>query len=246
MIQTMIESTLEIGASDDTASRIIDAAQRLFVRDGTEATSLRAVTREAGVNVAAIHYYFGSRDELLRAVLDRIIRPLNSRRLALLNQSIAAHHGRPIPVEEILRAFLLPDLELIETLRDRGVEIAHFAARSYAAPSPALKGLIEAQFSEWSTRFMTELARALPRVDREELAFRFRCISGVIVRLLGAATPRGVEGGLDTTEILPTLERLVAFIAPGLSAPTPNLPAARKSVRESARSQSDVRIHRKR
>jgi AcrR family transcriptional regulator len=237
----MIESTL--GTSDGTASRIIDAAQRLFIRDGAEATSLRAVTREAGVNVAAIHYYFGSRDELLRAVLDRIIRPLNSRRLALLNQSIAAHHGRPIPVEEILRAFLLPDLELIETLRDRGVEIAHFAARSYAAPSPALKGLIEDQFSEWSPRFMTELARALPRVDREELAFRFRCISGVIVRLLGAATPRGVEGGLDTTEILPTFERLVAFIAPGLSAPTPGMA---KSARESARSQSDVRIRRKR
>jgi len=242
----MIESTLEITTSDDTASRIIDAAQRLFIRDGTEETSLRAVTREAGVNVAAIHYYFGSRDELLRAVLDRIVTPLNSRRLALLNQSIAAHHGRPIPVEEILRAFLLPDLELIETLRDRGVEIAHFAARSYAAPSPTLKPLIEDQFSEWSTRFMTELARALPRVDREELSFRFRCIIGVIVRLLGAATPRGVTGGLDTAEVLPTLERLVAFIAPGLSAPTPNLPGMPKSARESARSQSDVRIHRKR
>ena len=242
----MIESTLETRDSEDTASRIIDAAQRLFIRDGTEATSLRAVTREAGVNVAAIHYYFGSRDELLRSVLDRIIKPLNARRLALLNQSLAAHHGRPLPVEEILRAFLLPDLELIETLRDGGVEIAHFAARSYAAPSPTLKPLIEDQFSEWSTRFMAELARALPRVDRAELAFRFRCIIGVIVRLLGAATPRGVEGGLDTTGILLTLERLVAFITPGLSAPTPTLPAAPKSARESVRSESNVRIHRKR
>ncbi len=242
----MIEAMLEIPDSDDTASRIIDAAQRLFIRNGTEATSLRAVTREAGVNVAAIHYYFGSRDELLRSVLDRIIKPLNARRLALLNQSLAAHHGRPLPVEEILRAFLLPDLELIETLRDGGVEIAHFAARSYAAPSPTLKPLIEDQFSEWSTRFMAELARALPRVDREELVFRFRCIIGAIVRLLGAATPRGVEGVLDTTGILPTLERLVAFIAPGLAAPPPTLPAAPKSARESVRSESNVRIHRKR
>jgi len=226
----MIEATLESAHPDDTASRIIDAAERLFIRDGTEATSLRAVTREAGVNVAAIHYYFGSRDELLRAVLDRIIKPLNARRLALLNQSLAAHHGRALPVEEILRAFLLPDLELIETLRDRGVEIAHFAARCYAAPSPTLKPLIEEQFSEWSTRFMAELARSLPRVDREELAFRFRCIIGVIVRLLGAATPRGVEGGLDTADLTSTLERLVAFIAPGLSAPTPTLtPPSRRA-----------------
>ena len=228
MIQAMIEATLEPAHPDDTASRIVDAAERLFIRDGTEATSLRAVTREAGVNVAAIHYYFGSRDELLRSVLDRIIKPLNARRLALLDQSLDAHHRRPLSVHEILRAFLLPDLELIETLRDRGVEIAHFAARSYAAPSPTLKPLIEEQFSEWSTRFMDELARAVPRVDREELVFRFRCIIGVIVRLLGAATPRGVAGGLDTTEILPTLERLVAFIAPGLSAPMPTRPAPPK------------------
>ena len=246
MIQAMLESTLETTPRDDTASRIIDAAERLFIRDGTEATSLRAVTREAGVNVAAIHYYFGSRDELLRAVLDRIIKPLNARRLALLKQSLDAHHGRPLPVEEILRALLLPDLELIEALRDRGVEIAHFAARSYAAPSPALKPLIEEQFAEWSTRFMAELARALPRVDREELAFRFRCIIGVIVRLLGAATPRGVEGGLDSVEILPTLERLVAFITPGLVAPAPTLPAPSKSAREPVMSETNVRIHRKR
>src|SRR5258707_12317150 len=148
MIQSMIESTLETNQRDDTASRLIDAAERLFIRDGTEATSLRAVTREAGVNVAAIHYYFGSRDELLRAVLDRIIKPLNARRLALLKQSLDAHHGRPLPVEEILRALLLPDLELIETHRDRGVGIAHFAARSHGAPSPTLKPLIEPQVPE--------------------------------------------------------------------------------------------------
>jgi len=242
----MIESSLENGQRDHTASRIIDAAERLFIRDGVEATSLRAVTREAGVNVAAIHYYFGSRDELLGAVLDRIVRHLNASRLELLKESLDAHGGRPLPLAEILRAFLLPNLELIETLRDRGVEIAHFAARSYAAPSAALKPLIEDQFAEWSTRFITELARTLPAVNRDELAFRFRCIIGVIVRLLGAATPRGVDGGLDTAEVIPTLERLVAFIAPGLSAPTPTSSAPSKSGRESTGSDSDVRIHRKR
>jgi AcrR family transcriptional regulator len=246
MLQSMIEATLDATRPDDTPSRIVDAAERLFIRDGTEATSLRAVTREAGVNVAAIHYYFGSRDELLRAVLDRIIRPLNQRRLAMLDQYVDARHGRPLAVEEILRAFFLPQLEMIEMLRDRGVEIAHFAARSYAAPSASLKPLIEEQFGEWSTRFMTELARALPAIDREELAFRFRCVVGVVVRLLGAATPRGVQGGLDTAEIGPTLERLVAFIAPGLCAPAPALSTAAKSGRELPRSESDVRLHRKR
>lgn len=215
----MMEATLETAPSENTASRIIDAAERLFIRDGIDATSLRAVTREAGVNVAAIHYYFGSRDELLRAVLDRIVTPVNERRLVLLDQGLAANRGRPLAVEELLRIFLLPDLEAVERLRDRGVEIAHFVARAYAAPPPTLKRLIEEQFAESSSRFLAELVRALPAVDRVELEFRFRCIIGVIVRLFGAATPRGVAGGLDTADITTTLDRIVGFLAPGLAAP---------------------------
>jgi AcrR family transcriptional regulator len=215
----MLEATLATHHSENTAARIIDAAERLFIRDGIDATSLRAVTREAGVNVAAIHYYFGSRDELLRAVLDRIVTPVNERRLVLLDHAVAANKGRPLAVDELLRIFLLPDLEAVERLRDRGVEIAHFVARAYAAPSPTLKRLIEEQFGECSSRFLAELARALPAIDRGELEFRFRCIIGVIVRLFGAATPRGIAGGLDTADITPTLDRIVGFLAPGLTAP---------------------------
>jgi AcrR family transcriptional regulator len=189
------------------------------------------VTREAGVNVAAIHYYFGSRDELLRAVLDRIVTPVNERRLLLLDQALAANRGRPLAVEELLRIFLLPDLEAVERLRDRSVEIAHFVARAYAAPPPTLKGLIEEQFAESSSRFLAELARALPAVERVELEFRFRWIIGVIVRLFGAATPRGVAGGLDTADIPVALDRIVGFIAPGLAAPISPPPNRSKRTR---------------
>jgi AcrR family transcriptional regulator len=231
LIEAMQETTIETVPSETTASRIIDAAERLFIRDGIDATSLRAVTREAVVNVAAIHYYFGSRDELLRAVLDRIVTPVNERRLVLLDQALAANKGKPLAVEEILRIFLLPDLEAVERLRGRGVEIAHFVARAYAAPSPTLKRLIEEQFSETSSRFLAELARAIPAIDRAELEFRFRCIGGVIVRLFGAATPRGITGGLDTADITPALDRIVGFIAPGLAAPISAPPYRSKRTR---------------
>ncbi|TMR00774.1 helix-turn-helix transcriptional regulator, partial [Actinomadura soli] len=71
----------------DTRGRIVAAAERLFASGGEEATSLRAITRGAGVNVAAIHYHFGGRDGLLREVLDRYVGPLNRRRLALLDEA---------------------------------------------------------------------------------------------------------------------------------------------------------------
>lgn len=53
-----------------TRERVVDCARRLFVRDGYEATSIRSVGREAGLSDAAIHYYFGSKQELLAAVID--------------------------------------------------------------------------------------------------------------------------------------------------------------------------------
>ncbi|MBM4189040.1 MAG: TetR/AcrR family transcriptional regulator [Gemmatimonadetes bacterium] len=50
---------------------ILDAAERLFAERGYEATSLSDVGREAGLSRAAPGYFFGSKAELLRAVLER-------------------------------------------------------------------------------------------------------------------------------------------------------------------------------
>ena len=55
-------------ANKDTATRILDAAERLFVEHGFEATSLRTITQQAEVNLAAVNYHFGSKDALFQAV----------------------------------------------------------------------------------------------------------------------------------------------------------------------------------
>ena len=48
----------------DTGERILDAAERLFMAHGYEGTSMRQITSEAGVNLAAVNYHFGSKDAL--------------------------------------------------------------------------------------------------------------------------------------------------------------------------------------
>src|SRR5580692_1378770 len=87
----------------DTKSRILDSAEKLFGLNGFEATSLRDITAEAQVNLAAVNYHFQSKESLIDAVIERRILPINQRRFEMLDAA-----GRPLSVEQIVEAFLAP------------------------------------------------------------------------------------------------------------------------------------------
>src|SRR5258708_20774530 len=95
-----------------TKDRILDAAERLFATQGFEATSLRAITTQAGVNLAAVNYHFQSKDALLRAVIARRIGPVNRRRLELLD---AWEATLTRDLHSLIEAFLTPAVELKRT-----------------------------------------------------------------------------------------------------------------------------------
>src|ERR1700744_12731 len=99
----------------NTKDRILDAAERLFARDGFEATSLRAITTEAEVNLAAVNYHFQSKEALVQAVIGRRMGPVNARRLALLDAYEAQSGRHPVSFDKILEAFLRPVVEMVGT-----------------------------------------------------------------------------------------------------------------------------------
>jgi AcrR family transcriptional regulator len=70
------------------------SAERLFAEHGVDGVSLRQITREAGQrNTTAVAYHFGSRDGLLRAVLDHHLGQVALRREALLGRYRDSHPG---------------------------------------------------------------------------------------------------------------------------------------------------------
>src|ERR1700743_947942 len=87
----------------DTKTRILDAAEKLFGLKGFEATSLRDITAEADVNLAAVNYHFQSKESLIDAVIARRLEPVNRPRLELL-----AAAGPNPTVEQIVEAFVGP------------------------------------------------------------------------------------------------------------------------------------------
>jgi AcrR family transcriptional regulator len=58
------------GEGPDLRERLLDAAIACYAREGIAATSLRSIAREAGVNPALLHYYFGDKAQLREAVVE--------------------------------------------------------------------------------------------------------------------------------------------------------------------------------
>ena len=97
--------TADPRASTGTPARILDAAEDLFAGQGIHATSLRSITQRAGVNSAAIHYHFGDKQALVRAIVARRVAPVHQERIQRLERLEAG--SRPTP-EQLLEAYLGP------------------------------------------------------------------------------------------------------------------------------------------
>jgi AcrR family transcriptional regulator len=200
-----------------TRDRILDAAERLFGEHGFAETSLRAITTEAGANLAAVNYYFQSKDALIQAVLGRRLGPVNQQRLALLDQVEAQGGSGPLPLEGVLYAFLGPMIELARS----APQFARVFGRIYADPGDLFGRVIREQFGVAKVRFLAALRRALPRMPDAEIFWRMHFLIGAAAHTLaGQHHLEAISDGLcDLKDTQGILDRLVAFTAAGFRAP---------------------------
>jgi len=208
------------GKAADTKARILAAAEVLFVERGFSGTSLRAVTGAAGVNLAAVHYHFGSKEGLLHALLDQHAGPINQRRrdrLLAFEQKCAPEAPS---VEDILRAFIEPALS-----RSRAADpqrLRSLLGRIYGEPPNLVGPMLEREFGDVGRRFGEVLARALPDLPRAELRWRFQFVVGSLLYVISGNAPMALRFmGEDASTASPEelLETLVRFLSAGLRAP---------------------------
>ena len=214
------------GAPDPTSAgtkaRILDAAELLFVEHGFEATSLRSLTAAASVNLAAVNYHFGSKEELFQAVLTRRLDPLNQERIAALEQVEREAGARGPSCEKILFAMLLPALRLARDERRGGKNFLRLMGRAYADPAPFMRHFLSAQYGEMIARYKEAFLRALPHLSRQELTWRLHFVMGALsytlagtdaLKLIAQVAP----GEKENDELV--LQRLAPFLVAGLKAP---------------------------
>ena len=204
-------------ANTDTKTRILETAERLFASEGLSRTSLRAITCEAGVNVAAVHYHFGSKDALLAEVVRRRVAPMNEERLARIDAIEANGDGQPPPLEPLLRAYIEPAF-LLKSAISGQEHLAQLFGRLSSEPEELLESTLRDIFEETAKRFRNALARAVPELPLEELDWRLHFLLGGLIQvMMGRHAWHSTT--IDTTPEQETIERLISFAAAGLRAP---------------------------
>jgi AcrR family transcriptional regulator len=193
----------------DTKTRILDAAEKLFGEKGFDATSLRDITTEAGVNLAAVNYHFQSKESLIEAVIMRGAGPMNQQRVDMLEAA-----GPAATIEQIIEAFVAPILE------QDYQPMAPLMARVLASPE-IMRRVFKHHMDAISRRFADALAVALPELSPAERLWRLHFTAGAMAHTVTRAPIiRDLFGGvlnLDDRKLL--IARLVRFAAAGFRAP---------------------------
>jgi AcrR family transcriptional regulator len=186
----------------DTRDKILNVAEKLLITKGFSATSLRAIAAEAGVNLAATHYHFGSKEGLFTSIIDRHTKPIAQKRSQALKTVLAA--DSPVTVEKIMRAFLSP-------LFDASVSknLPALMGRLFTEPEFLAGTLLEEDFVQSFEQFIDALQLALPKVKRADLQWRLNFSMGAMIQLLNFGDPNTApkEG----------LKQLIAFVSAGIT-----------------------------
>jgi AcrR family transcriptional regulator len=194
---------------NNTRQKILDTAERLFAQKGYAATSIRQIIAKAGVNLAAIHYHFGTKEDLLDELVTRKAGSVNSERLALLEAAKKSANGRPLKVEEILEALLRP----MATLARQDDQFVRLMGRLYA--EGLMPHLAKKHFHEVMKKFMGALREVLPHIPEQEFLWRVHFMMGAMAHTL-CGTPEqvlGVSAGFHDR-----IDRLKRFLSAGLRA----------------------------
>lgn len=210
------EVPLDGRAAGLTKERLLVVAGELFADRGFDSVSLRMITDRANVNLASVNYHFGSKEELIGAVVDDIVRPVNERRLSLLS---LIDYTRQDPIRKIIHAFIDPVFDLSDSGNDDN-KYYKLISRCIASRDERVSSIIIKQFPEVLAQFVSSLTKALPSMDSNSAHLKIMFMAGALAHSLFHYENLLLisEGRFDlnSTEVLKN--ELVSFLLTGMNA----------------------------
>src|SRR5690242_10313142 len=215
-------------ASDQTRSAILAAAERLYADRGFGDVTLRDIVAEANVNLAAVNYHFGSKDELIAELFVSRSLATNRERLNELKAVEEAGGGRA-PIEAVLRALVGPTLRGCLGPDREGSTAARFMIRASIESVPPIRRIKNREIDHLR-KFAAAMRRALPGRDEAELYWGLHFALSMAHHTIREKErlAKLSEGKCDLNDVQAIVDRVVSVAAMALGASAPSgKPAAR-------------------
>ena len=175
-----------------TKDRILGAAEELFAQHGFAGTSLRQVTSLAAVNIAAVNYHFGSKENLVNEVFRRRMDDMTALRLSQLKLALAQD-------------------------RNGGASFVRVIARAYAEHNESLRKFLSDHYGHVLREFGKALAGCLPGLDKETLYWRLDFLAGSLTYAMSDfGLIKRPAGASEATHRARAARELIRFSAAGL------------------------------
>lgn len=202
-----------------TKNKILDAAENLFAIQGFNGTSLREITSQAEVNLAAVNYHFGSKKELIKAVMSRYMNELSPRLEASL---VNICEQENLTLLEVFSAFIEPLLSLNEFKENGTSNFLQLLGRGYTDSQGFLRWFLTTQYPGVINNFVKAVQKAYPELTAEEMFWRLHFTMGTVVFTMSSsdALIDIAKSDFDKTmDIAGVIKKVIPYVAAGVAAP---------------------------
>lgn len=162
----------------DTKQQILDTAERHFAEYGFAGTTLRGIIKDANVNIAAVAYHFGNKEDLFDAVIARFASSVVSEQLRLLSAA-----GKKPNLRSVLTAFYEPPLKMIKARGKSGPTLALFLGRMQTEPEPIFSK-VDKHFADCRNQFIQAFRKCMKKSSDADLQWYFEFMLSLIVCFL--------------------------------------------------------------
>lgn len=199
---------------DDSRQRLIEAALDVFGLYGFEGASTRLLAERANVNLAAIPYYFGSKEGLYRAVAEHVAKQISASQASVVGKAKAALESPDLSTEAALAQLedVLDSFAAMVIGSEGADHWARFIMREQMDPTPAFDILYQTVMNRVHGVCTALVARILGQAeDDPDALIRTTTIIGQILvfRAARAAVLRRLGWEAFTDDRIETIQRAV-------------------------------------
>ncbi|SEL85344.1 transcriptional regulator, TetR family [Colwellia chukchiensis] len=205
-----------------TKNKILDSAESLFADKGFNGTSLREITSQAEVNLAAVNYHFGSKKELIKAVMSRYMNELSPRLETALTQVCNTESPSLI---DVFSAFIEPLLSLNDFKTKGTSNFLQLLGRGYTDSQGFLRWFLTTQYPGVIDNFVLAVQKAYPELNAEEMFWRLHFTMGTVVFTMSSsdALIDIAKSDFDRNlQISDVIRNVIPYVAAGVGAPMPS------------------------